>query len=241
LTQLKKKLDHQVYKEKQDRIQKTSHNHQSVLRARKFAFDRELKDQTGRISSEIEQWKEQIASDLDKLGPNTKSILINNLENNLKNKFLGHELNIQKFSDAFTFANTCFRLESALTTDPFPQLDWQHQVQPIKHYLKQLVQTSEEHRSFVDKVIASIPAKVTIRGVFTENALKQRFKEVESMARKTSFLKSNDNNSLSMYILSLVRSMLLVRPVGCISKRERDNEPVDLSKLTNEELLDRAK
>ncbi|XP_065336455.1 MICOS complex subunit Mic60-like [Cloeon dipterum] len=225
LNQLKKKLEHQILEEKQASIKGAALKHESVLRARSFTFDREVKDKVKKAKEDLDKWKLEISQDLAELGPNMKR----------------HELNLKKLSDAFTFANACFRLESALTSDPFPQLDWKHQVQPIKHHLQQMSDNAEGKRDFVRAVIDSVPVAAINRGVYTQNALRQRFFEMEPTARKVSLLKKRDHNSTILYLMSYLRSILLVRPVGCISNLEKTNQPVQIGDLTNEELLDRAR
>ncbi|XP_059479685.1 MICOS complex subunit Mic60-like [Neocloeon triangulifer] len=223
-TQLTKKLEQKVLEERQDCIQKATKNHEASLRAKKFTFDRELKEKADNMNNGVENWKLHMVGELAELGPSIKR----------------HGLNIKKFGDVFGFANTCFKLQLALTTDPFPQLSWKHQLQPIKHYIIQILGNDAVQKEFVQKVVNSIPAPVFNRGVYTENALKQRFTELEPIARKVLLLKQKDN-SLVPYIASYLRSALLVRPAGCISHTEKVNQPRNLSSLTNEQLLDRAK
>ncbi|XP_059479370.1 uncharacterized protein LOC132199014 [Neocloeon triangulifer] len=136
-TQLKKKLEQKVLEEKLDFIQKTTNNHEAILRAKKFTLDRELEEKVDIINDGVENWKLHMVGELAELGPNVKR----------------HELNVQTFSDdVFAFANTCFKLQLALTTDPFPQLNWKHQLQPIKPYIIQIIGNDAVLKEFVETV-----------------------------------------------------------------------------------------
>lgn len=130
----------------------------------------------------------------------------------------------------------------ALATDPFPQLDWSHQIQPIDHLLETMNNVScEAADEFVHVITKSIPNKAVTRGVYTMNALKKRFHDVEQLARKVSFLKSRENNSVLLYLMSYLRSLLLIHPVSVVSLSEKQNKPKNQAALNNEEILDRAK
>lgn len=150
------------------------------------------------------------------------------------------ESEIKRSSEALILSTVSHAMVDALRTDPFPQLDWTHQIQPIEHLLD-TIQDSGVTDEFVRVVTSTLPTKAINRGVYSMNALKKRFYEVEKMARKVSMIKEKDDNSLVMYLLSYLRSFLLIHPVTVVSLSEKTNRPLHLGRLHNEAILDRAK
>lgn len=91
------------------------------------------------------------------------------------------------------------------------------------------------------KVIAdSLPETAKARGVYTENALRERFIKVEEMARRLALVPEKDASMIT-YGLSYLQSMLIMQPKELISKAELNNEPVDFTQLNTYEILNRTR
>lgn len=85
-----------------------------------------------------------------------------------------------------------------------------------------------------------MPETAKARGVYTENALRERFIKVEEMARRLALVPENDA-SMVIYGLSYLQSMLIMQPKELISKAELNNEPVDFTQLNTYEILNRTR
>lgn len=92
----------------------------------------------------------------------------------------------------------------------------------------------------VKVVIDGIPAKAKARGVFPEDALRERFLKVEKVARELSLVPEGGGR-LPLYFLSYLQSMLLLKSANPIPQSELNDEKVNFSKLTNNEILQRAR
>jgi hypothetical protein len=77
--------------------------------------------------------------------------------------------------------------------------------------------------------------------VFTEPALRARFTGVESVARRVAMITKQENVPLSAFILSYLRSMMILLPVSPIQDQEIADTATDVSQLNNDAVLDRAR
>ena len=97
--------------------------------------------------------------------------------------------------------------------------------------------------TLVKLAVESIAAKkddLINNGLYSEDALIERFKQVDSTARRLSLIGS-EGGSLWQYILSYTRSLLIVDSAISISKEELADEPVDTSKWDTHEILARVR
>lgn len=92
----------------------------------------------------------------------------------------------------------------------------------------------------VSTVIKSIPPRVKQQGVFPEPVLRARFLKVEKVARQLSLVPENGGR-LPLYFLSYLQSILLLEAPNAIPQTELNDEVVDFSKLTNNDILQRAR
>lgn len=92
----------------------------------------------------------------------------------------------------------------------------------------------------VQAVLAGIPKEATERGVFPEDALRERFIKVEKLA-KTLALVPETGGRLPLYVLSWFQSKLLFDASCPIPQAELNNEKVDFSQLSTNEILQRAR
>lgn len=89
-------------------------------------------------------------------------------------------------------------------------------------------------------IVDSLPEQAKARGVYTENALRERFLKVEELARRLALVPEKDATIVT-YALSYLQSMLIIQPKELISKAELNNEPVDFTQLNAYEILNRTR
>lgn len=99
---------------------------------------------------------------------------------------------------------------------------------------------SIEKDELVNIILDTLPEKAKMRGVYPENAIRERFLKVERLARQLALVPENDA-SIVTYVLSYLQSVLIIQPKELISQAELNNEPIDISKLSTFEILNRTR
>lgn len=89
-------------------------------------------------------------------------------------------------------------------------------------------------------VLENLPKEARERGVFPEDALRERFLNVERIARRVALV-PEAGASLPVYLMSYIQSVLILRPDEPISQEELENKKFDFSKLDTYDILNRAK
>lgn len=92
----------------------------------------------------------------------------------------------------------------------------------------------------VTVVLQGVPEEARTRGVYPEDALRERFIKVEKLARRLAIVPA-DGARLPIYLLSYIQSMFILTPDNPISKEELNNEPIDFSQFDTYDILNRAK
>lgn len=92
----------------------------------------------------------------------------------------------------------------------------------------------------VTVVLQGVPEEARTRGVYPEDALRERFIKVEKLARRLAIVPA-DGARLPIYLLSYIQSMFILNPDNPISKEELNNEPIDFSQFDTYDILNRAK
>lgn len=92
---------------------------------------------------------------------------------------------------------------------------------------------------FVQTVLGAIPEDALHHGVFTREALKNRFFRVDEVCRQVAMIDDRGGN-LMKYALSYLQSLLVVADLH-IPAAEIEDEPTDFSKLNTFNILDRAR
>lgn len=85
-----------------------------------------------------------------------------------------------------------------------------------------------------------LPEVARTRGVYPENAMRERFLKVEQLARQLALVPEKDAK-LVTYALSYLQSVLIIQPKELISQAELNDEPVDFSQLNTFEILNRTR
>ncbi|XP_016841052.1 MICOS complex subunit Mic60 isoform X5 [Nasonia vitripennis] len=142
-------------------------------------------------------------------------------------------------SEAQLMWGACQALVRAVKAAP-PGTSPEKAVRPLDPEIKAIVKAAPKDDVFVNATIKGIPEEAVKRGVYPEDALRERFLKVEQMARKLALV-PEEGASLPIYLLSYLQSFLLVKAVSPIPKRELDDEPIDVDSLNTYEVLQRAR
>ncbi|XP_060650069.1 MICOS complex subunit Mic60 [Drosophila nasuta] len=120
-----------------------------------------------------------------------------------------------------------------------PGVHYKEKLRPLKNEINAIAKVAEGDE-LVTAVLNNMPKEAQERGVFPEDALRERFLNVERIARRLALVPEN-GGSLPMYFLSFLQSLFIVRPDNPISKDELDNKPFDYNKLDTYDILNRAR
>ncbi|XP_017777213.1 PREDICTED: MICOS complex subunit Mic60 [Nicrophorus vespilloides] len=121
-----------------------------------------------------------------------------------------------------------------------PGVAWMDQLRPLEAEIHAVKSAAAENDELVKVVIEGIPSEAKERGVFPEDALRERFLKVEKVARSMALLPET-GGFLHMYFLSYLQSMLLLKSTNPIPQAELNDESVDFTKLGTNEILQRAR
>ncbi|XP_012281566.1 MICOS complex subunit Mic60 isoform X1 [Orussus abietinus] len=113
-------------------------------------------------------------------------------------------------------------------------------IRPLEPEINAVSKAAPKGDELVRATIEGIPEEAYKRGVFPEDALRERFLQVENMARRLALVPET-GASLPIYVLSYLQSFLLVKAVGPIPKSELDDEPIDVEALNTYDILHRAR
>lgn len=89
-------------------------------------------------------------------------------------------------------------------------------------------------------VLKGVTEEARKRGVYPEDALRERYFKVDKLARRLAMVPENGAR-LPIYLLSYLQSMFIITPSEPISQAELKNEPFDFSQLDTFDILNRAK
>jgi mitofilin len=120
-----------------------------------------------------------------------------------------------------------------------PGKSWRIQLRPLDSEIK-AVKTAAEGDEFVAVIANSLPVQAKDRGVFPEEALRERFVNVYENSRKVALVPA-EGASLPVYLLSFLQNMLIATPSDLISEDELLDKEFDFSKLDVYDITNRAK
>lgn len=89
-------------------------------------------------------------------------------------------------------------------------------------------------------MISAIPKIAMERGVYPEDALRERFLKVEKVARQLALVPEGGGR-LPLHVLSLFHSILLLKAASPIPQAELDDEAVDFGNFSTNDILQRAR
>uniref|UniRef100_A0A1B6E8T4 MICOS complex subunit MIC60 n=1 Tax=Clastoptera arizonana TaxID=38151 RepID=A0A1B6E8T4_9HEMI len=114
------------------------------------------------------------------------------------------------------------------------------ELKPLNIQISNIQKASVKGDEFVDAVIATIPKKAVSRGVFSEYLLKNRFEKVESIAKRVAQVPEG-GTSLPFLFLAFLQSFFILQAIEPIPTHELANKPIDITKLSNYDILQRAR
>ncbi|KAH8381444.1 hypothetical protein KR093_004936 [Drosophila rubida] len=120
-----------------------------------------------------------------------------------------------------------------------PGVHYKEKLRPLKNEINAIAKVAEGDE-LVTAVLNNMPKEAQERGVFPEDALRERFLNVERIARRLALVPEN-GGSLPMYFLSFLQSLFIVRPDNPITRDELENKPFDYNKLDTYDILNRAR
>ncbi|XP_017073548.1 MICOS complex subunit Mic60 isoform X1 [Drosophila eugracilis] len=193
------------------------------------SFKRELED---KLATEKANYKLQLAAMLGKLRGMDAALA------EIEDEF-------QERADAERTANqaqalwaACQALWASVRTAT-PGVHYKEKLRPLKNELNAIAKVAKGD-DLVAAVLDSVPQEAQERGVYPEDALRERFLNVERVARRLALV-PEDGAGLPIYFLSYLQSLFILRPDNPISKDELENKPFDYSKLDTYDILNRAR
>jgi len=120
-----------------------------------------------------------------------------------------------------------------------PGVNWRNKLRPLKNEIFAISKVAEGDE-LVAVVLKNMPNEAQNRGVYPEDALRERFLNVERIARKVALV-PEEGASIPMYLLSYLQSIFIMKPNEPISKDELQDKPFDFSKLDTYDILNRAR
>lgn len=120
-----------------------------------------------------------------------------------------------------------------------PKVPWQQQLRPLTNEVA-AVKSASQGDELVKIVLDGLPEEARTRGVYTENAIRERFLNVEKLARRLALVPEKDA-TIPTYLLSYLQSVFILQPSELISKAELNNEPVEFSALNTFDILNRTR
>ncbi|XP_058797751.1 MICOS complex subunit Mic60-like [Phymastichus coffea] len=142
-------------------------------------------------------------------------------------------------SEAQLMWGACQTLARAVKAAP-PGTAPEEALRPLEPEIKAIAKAAPKDDAFVSAAIKGIPTEAVKRGVYPEDALRERFIKVEQMARKLALV-PEQGASLPLYLLSYLQSFLLVKAASPIPKHELDDKPIDVESLDTYGVLQRAR
>ncbi|XP_030768295.1 MICOS complex subunit Mic60-like isoform X2 [Sitophilus oryzae] len=121
-----------------------------------------------------------------------------------------------------------------------PGIPWKDQIRPLEPEINAVVRAAAENDELVCVVIEGIPKEAKERGVYPEDALRERFLKVEKVARTVDLIPA-EGAALPVHILSYIQSLLLIKAASPIPRAELNDEKIDFSKLSTNDILQRAR
>ncbi|RXG57581.1 MICOS complex subunit Mic60 [Armadillidium vulgare] len=134
----------------------------------------------------------------------------------------------------------CESLKTALRLGKENSYSWEDQLLPLSKQIQSINDAAGDKDPFVKTVISSIPDEALCRGVYTEEALRERFLKVDRICRRVALIGDN-GGSLLRYLVSYVQSFFLLGAYDRIPASEIRDEEIDIDKLDTHDILARVR
>ncbi|XP_052869919.1 MICOS complex subunit Mic60 isoform X2 [Anopheles cruzii] len=195
----------------------------------KRKFQRELNE---KITTEQASYKLQLAAMLGKLKGIHKALI--EIDTEMKE----HSDAEKSAHQAQALWGACQSLWSSIRSGQ-PGKSWRDQLRPLKDEIAAVARAAEGDE-LVSVVLKALPDTALKRGVYPEDALRERFIKVEEVSRRLALVPA-EGARLPVYFLSYLQAALIARPDNPISQDELENKPFDFSKLDTYDILNRAR
>lgn len=135
----------------------------------------------------------------------------------------------------------CESLRNALRNSGEGAPTWEEQLKPLHEHIAAIKKAAGgEANPYVEAVLASLSEDADTRGVYPEEALRERFIKVERVCKRVSMIGDN-GGSLLRYLLSYIQSFLVLDAFEYLPGSEVRNEEVAVDSLSTYDILARAK
>ncbi|XP_066960296.1 MICOS complex subunit MIC60 isoform X2 [Macrobrachium rosenbergii] len=134
----------------------------------------------------------------------------------------------------------CESLRSALRLGAEQAKSWEEQLKPLSDHVKAIKTAGGEANPYITAVLNAIPEEAVERGVYTEEAIKERFIKVERICKRVSMIGDN-GGSLLRYLLSYMQSFLILNAFEYLPGAEVRDEEIAVDSLSTYEILARAR
>ncbi|XP_064081283.1 MICOS complex subunit MIC60-like isoform X7 [Macrobrachium nipponense] len=134
----------------------------------------------------------------------------------------------------------CESLRSALRLGAEQAKSWEEQLKPLSDHVKAIKTAGGEANPYITAVLNAIPEEAVERGVYTEEAIKERFIKVERICKRVSMVGDN-GGSLLRYLLSYMQSFLILNAFEYLPGAEVRDEEIAVDSLSTYEILARAR
>lgn len=135
--------------------------------------------------------------------------------------------------------SACQSLVSALKTATHNK-PWTEQLRPLQGEVDAIKKAAAKGDDLVDTIVATIPEKALIRGVYPEDALRERFLKVERVATRVAQV-PDGGASAPLLLLAYLQSFFIIKAADPIPSHEIANEPIDPTAFSNYDVLQRAR
>ncbi|XP_073971410.1 inner membrane mitochondrial protein mitofilin isoform X1 [Rhodnius prolixus] len=136
--------------------------------------------------------------------------------------------------------SACQSLEAALRAPARCEKPIHETLRPLQSEVNAISKAAAPGDELVEVVIKSLPAEVTARGVYNDMSLKERFLNVERVAKRVALLPEG-GASLPLMLLSYLQSLFIITPANPIPAYELANEPFEPAKFNTFDILQRAR
>ncbi|XP_069988942.1 MICOS complex subunit MIC60 isoform X4 [Penaeus vannamei] len=133
----------------------------------------------------------------------------------------------------------CESLRSALRLGKEGAKSWEEQLKPLDEHIT-AIKTAGGENSYLSAVIGAVSEEARTRGVYTEDALRERFIKVDRICKRVSMIGDN-GGSLIKYMLSYVQSFLILNAFEYLPGSEVRDEEVPVDSLSVYDILARAR
>ncbi|XP_045107863.1 MICOS complex subunit MIC60-like isoform X2 [Portunus trituberculatus] len=135
----------------------------------------------------------------------------------------------------------CESLRNALRNSGEGAPSWEEQLKPLQDHISAIRKASGgDSNPYVEAVLASLGEDAVGRGVYPEEALRERFIKVERVCKRVAMIGDN-GGSLLRYLLSYIQSFLVLDAFEYLPGSEVRNEEVAVDSLSIYDILARAR